>query len=97
MYASIRSAKGQPGAVPEITRRIQDGFVSIVSKLPGFVNYYVVRAEDDVVVTVSIFDSQASAEASNQKAAEWVRQNLSDLVATPLEFATGEIAVHQAA
>lgn len=97
MYASIRRAKASPGSAAEIARRANEGFVPIISSIPGFMAYYVVDGGEDVVATVSIFSDRAGAEESNRRAADWVKQNVASLMATSLEFTTGEVVVHKAA
>jgi antibiotic biosynthesis monooxygenase len=97
MYASIRRAKGKPGATAEITQKVRDGFVPITSQVPGFVAYYLVDLGDDSVMTVSIFKDKAGAEESGRRAADWVKENLAPLMAAPLEILVGEVAVHKAA
>ncbi|MFQ5914439.1 MAG: hypothetical protein ACE5JS_14775 [Nitrospinota bacterium] len=55
MYASVRPYKVVPGSVGEVTRRVSEGFVPIVSKAPGFVVYYVVNGGDGVVLSINVF------------------------------------------
>jgi hypothetical protein len=45
---------------------------------------------------VSVFEDQQSAEESNSRAEAWVRQNLSDLLPTPPDFAAGEVVAYRA-
>jgi hypothetical protein len=97
VYASIRKYKTQAGASAELAQRVKQGFVPIISQAPGFVAYYVVDAGNDVVASVSIFQDQAGAEASNRMAAEWVKGNLAELVASPPEVTAGTVAVHKTA
>ena len=47
MYAAIRQAKAKSGMAEELTRRIKDGAVPIISDVEGFRAYYVVYAGDD--------------------------------------------------
>lgn len=96
MYASIRKAQANPGAVAEIARRIQENFVPIVSQVPGFEAYYTVDLGGDMVATVSVFASQAGAEESGRRAAEWVQRDLGSLLASQLDVMVGEVLVHQA-
>jgi hypothetical protein len=49
MYASIRRYKMDPGSVDELMRRVNEGFVPIISKGPGFLAYYAVNAGGGVV------------------------------------------------
>ena len=96
-YATIRTAKAAPGAASEIASRIEKTFAPTISGLPGFIGYYGVAAAEDTFATISLFTNQASAEESNRKASEWVKQNLAGLVLTPLQFVTGEVLVNKAA
>jgi hypothetical protein len=97
MYASIRKYKTNPGAVDELSRRVEQGFVPLVSRAPGFVAYYVVDAGNDVVASVSIFQNQAGAEESNRLAATWVRDNIASLFSGPPEITAGEVRVQKTA
>ena len=76
MYAGIRQAKAKAGKVEELTRRIKEGAIAIMSDVPGFVAYYVVYAPDDTVTAVSIFDNYAAAEESNKRALAWQETEL---------------------
>ena len=45
---------------------------------------------------MSVFEDQQSAEESDRKAAEWVVQNLSELLRPIPEFASGQVVVYEA-
>jgi hypothetical protein len=49
MYAAIRQAKAKSGMAEELTRRIKEGAIPIISDVDGFMAYYVVYAPDDTV------------------------------------------------
>ena len=95
MYASIRHYKVKSGASAEIARKVNSGFLPIISKAPGFVAYYLVDAGHDVNVSVSVFQSQAGAEESNRLAADWVKQNLAALIEGAPEITAGEVSAHK--
>ncbi|MCL4298638.1 MAG: hypothetical protein KJ077_23070 [Anaerolineae bacterium] len=95
MYASIRRYQMEPGSVDELMRRVNEGFVPIISQAPGFMAYYAVNGGGGVVASISVFESQAGAEESNRLAADWVKQNLAVLLPTPPEITAGEVGVHQ--
>jgi heme-degrading monooxygenase HmoA len=95
MYASIRRYKVNPGAAAEIALRVNEGFLPIISKAPGFVSYYVLDAGNDVVASVSVFQDQAGAEESNRMAADWVKQNVASLLGGPPEITAGEVVAHK--
>ena len=97
MYGSIRRYKTSPGAAAELAQRVNQGFVPIISKAPGFVAYYVVDAGNDVVASVSVFQDQAGAEESNRMAAGWVKENIASLLPGPPEITAGAVTVHKTA
>ena len=61
MYAAIRQGKAKTGMAEELTRRIKEGAIPIISDVPGFMAYYVVYAPDDTVTAISIFNDYAGA------------------------------------
>ena len=96
MYAAIRRYHTEPDSVDEVARRVNEEFVDIISDMPGFVAYFVLDAGQGEIGSVSVFEDQKSAEESNPRAEVWVRQNLSDLLPTPPEFAAGEVVAYKA-
>lgn len=98
MYGTLRRYKIAPGSADRLAREVQESFVPIVSKLPGFREYFWINSGDNVMCSLSIFDNRAGAEESVRKAADWVRErNLGSLLPNPPEITTGEIVAHQAA
>ena len=91
MYVALRRYKVKTGALGEVARRAQQGFVPLVSQISGFVAYYGVDAGNDVVVTISIFQNQAGEEESTRRAADWVRQNVAEFVEGGVEVTAGEV------
>ena len=91
MYVAVRRYQTEPGSIDELARRAQQGFVPLMRQVPGFVAYYGVDAGNNVIVTISIFQDQAGAEESNRRAADWVKQNLAELVQGPPEITAGEV------
>jgi hypothetical protein len=82
MFASVRKYTVRRGSVPRLARRVQDSFVPLMRQIRGFRAYYLLDGGPDVLVTISVFDSAEEAFASNEKAADWVRDNV-------LEFTRG--------
>jgi heme-degrading monooxygenase HmoA len=82
MFASIRKYNVRRGSADELARRVREGFVPMMRQIDGFRGYYLLDGGPDVLITISIFDSADEAFASNEKAADWVRNNV-------LEFTKG--------
>jgi hypothetical protein len=95
MYAAVRKYKTIPGAVSALIKSVQEGFVPIISQVPGFVAYYALDTGNDTVASISVFDDQAGADASTSKAADWVKQNLAHLVQGAPEITAGEVLIYQ--
>jgi hypothetical protein len=94
VYAAIRQGKAKTGRAEELTRRIKEGAIPIISDVPGFMAYYVVYAPDDTVTAISIFNNYAGAEESNRRALTWIEQNLAPLLAGPATALAGPVIVH---
>jgi hypothetical protein len=78
----------------ELTRRIKEGAIPIISDVEGFVAYYVVYAPDDTVTAISIFKDYAGAEESNKRALGWIEQSLTPLLAGQVTAIAGPVIVH---
>lgn len=95
MFAAIRYYRTATDSVDEVVRKVQEDFVPVIKDTPGFVAYLVLAPRQDEIVAISVFEDQESAEESNKKAEEWVKQNLSELLPSP-EFAAGQVVVYDA-
>ena len=94
MYASIRQGKAKAGMAEELTRRIKEGAIPIISDVEGFMAYYVVYAPDDTVTAISIFKDYAGAEESNKRALGWIKQSLTPLLAGQVTAIAGPVIAH---
>ena len=93
-YVTVRRYEGvlNPG---EAARRVQEGFVPLISKIRGFVAYYWVDAGGGVMISTSIFQDEAGEEESNKLAKEWVRQNnMAALLPNPPRITAGKVVAH---
>jgi hypothetical protein len=96
MYISVRRYNLTDGeSVEEITRRVQEGFVPILSQSPGFIAYTIVDAGEGVAASITVFGDQAGAEESNRRAAEWVKQNMAQSFAGPPQITAGPVTLHK--
>ena len=95
MFVAIRRYAAGAKA-DEVARRVGEGLVPILAKLPGFRAYYCFVGEDGRPVSVSIVDGRAAAVVANEHAREWVGANMADLIPDPPEVAMGEMLVDAA-
>jgi hypothetical protein len=94
MYAAIRRYEGaDAGRREEIRQVINDDFLPIIREMPGYHGYWVIQT-DDVLATVSLFETQGDAEESTRLAAEVIRdRNLQDALPNPPQVTAGEVTV----
>lgn len=91
MYAEIRKYHMRDKA--ELVRKVRAEFEPMLKTHAGFVAYYVLDEEGDVMASISIFETQAEAQESNRLAADWVHSSIADLVKGPPEITEGEVVV----
>ena len=97
MYVVIRRYEDASSRfADEGIRLINEGLLPILSQVPGFVAYYAFDAGGGVVSSVSIFEDQAGAEESNRRAADWVQQNVGEMVPNPPQVTAGQVLIHRA-
>ena len=95
MFSSIRRYTVKQGTVEELTRRVQEGFVPIVRNMPGFRGYYLVNGGPEVLIAISVFDNADGALASNEQAADWVRNNVLGSAAGTPEVLVGDVVISE--
>jgi ketosteroid isomerase-like protein len=92
MFITMRRYQSKSTDADEITRRVQTGLIPILSRQPGFHWYKAVDAGNDTIVSLSAYDSRSAAEAANQAAAGWVKENLGNLVG-PADVTVGDVVL----
>ncbi|HET9380793.1 MAG TPA: hypothetical protein VFP69_08180 [Streptomyces sp.] len=90
MYAAVRRYEGVTDPA-EAGRLVNEGFVPLMRQVSGFVAYYWVDAGDGVMVSTSVFQDRAGAEASISAAADFVRDSLASLLPNPPQVTAGEV------
>jgi hypothetical protein len=91
MYASVR--KYRVTDAETIARRVEEDFLSRIREVPGVTGYYVVGDGSGALVTVTLADDQAGADASADAAAGWIRENddVAALIDGSPDVTTGEV------
>ena len=64
-----------------------------IGQEPGFVAYFALDTGEATVETVSIFHDKAAADASNELASDYVRENLGEFELTRTAVSGGEVLV----
>jgi hypothetical protein len=95
MYVAVRRTEGvtDPQKVAQVA---EEGFVPIISEMPGFVAYYLVDAGDGVMVSTSAFEHKDAEEQSTFRAGEFVAAHLAPLMPNPPQVTSGEVVAYKA-
>ena len=88
-YAGVTDSK-------EAARRVEEGFIPLLNKIPGFISYYWVDEGDGVMVSVSVFASREAEEESNRLAADFVKQHIAPLLPKPPQITAGQVVARAA-
>ncbi len=91
MYTMIRKYYIIPGTGGEWMQRVQKGLVPLMREVPEFLAYYDVEVRADEVVSISMFETQAGAEASQPGIVRWTLEHLSPLLQTLPEIIVGHV------
>ena len=67
----------------EAAAKVRNEFVLVISKIPGFQQYYAVKTGDATIASVSVFKDKPAADESVQAATNSVQQNLSQFLPNP--------------
>ncbi len=77
LFAGVRIYDGfETEDLASFVSTVEDGFLPQMRESDGFFGYYLMHDDAGMLVAVSIFDSEASALASNEKARDFVAENL---------------------
>ena len=95
MYVTVRRYEGVTDP-SEVGRLVDEGFIPIISEMPGFVAYYWIDAGDGVMISTSVFEHKDAEEQSNWRAGDFVAQYMAPLLPNPPQITAGELVAHKA-
>ena len=94
-YLTVRRYDGVTNS-KEAARRVQNEFIPLINKLPGFISYYWVDEADGVMVSVSVFATREAEEESNRVAADFVKQHIAPLLPKAPQITAGQVVARAA-
>jgi hypothetical protein len=92
MFASIRRYAGDTALADRLVEH-EDEVRALISGVPGFRAYYLVRG-DDATASITICDDRAGVDESNKVAAGWLRENLPEAAGAPPQVTAGDVVIH---
>ena len=95
MYVAVRRYEGVSDS-QKVGQLVEEGFLPIISEMPGFVAYYCGDAGDGVIVSTSVFEHKDAEEQSNFRAGEFVSEHLAPLLPNPPQVTAGEVVNYKA-
>ena len=95
MYIAVRRYEGVSD-VQKVRQLVDEGFVPIISEIPGFVAFYWVDVGDGVVASSSVYEQKHAEEQSTIEAREFVQEHLAPLMPNPPQVTAGEVGVYRA-
>ena len=91
MHVTMRYYHGNAELADELATRADD-IRPLITGVAGFRAYYLVRL-DDATVSITVCADAAGTEESTKLAAQWVRDNMPDLAASPPMVSSGTVTV----
>ena len=95
MYVAVRRYEGVTDS-QKVAQLVDEGFIPLISEMPGFVTYYFVDAGDGVMISTSVFEHKDAEEQSNFRAGQFVAENLAPLLPNPPQVTAGEVVASKA-
>ena len=97
MFATVRRYEGvDRRRTEEVTEKISATLIPLLSRLPGFNDYYLLHASAGVMTSISFFDTAPHANDSTRATAAWVgEQGLVTALPNPPRITIGEVVAHK--
>ena len=95
MYVTVRRYEGVTDQ-SEVIKQVNEGFLPIISEMPGFVDYSFVDAGEGVLLSIGVFEHKAGAEESSWRAGEYIGEHgLASAFPNPPQITEGEVVAHK--
>jgi len=95
-FGSVRRYRMRTGSIDELMHIVDEVFADDVSGLDGFEAYHALDCANGEVLSISLFRDQATAEESDERALEFVRDRLGAFDLQRTEVIGGEVHVSRA-
>jgi len=94
VHTTVRKYEGVVNT-SETIKRIQEGFVPLISGIPGFIEYQWIDLGGGQMLSISVFEDMAHAIESNQLAAGWLAMNMPSLMPQASRVESGEVMIRR--
>lgn len=94
MFAVIRHYHFDPKNSAEIDRKVREGFAPLIRKAKGFVRYYWLDTGNGEGASFGVFRDKAGADESVHLAADFMRDQMSQLMTSKPDVIEGLVVAH---
>jgi hypothetical protein len=95
MFATVRRYEGVPDPTAA-AEQVDKKFVPFISSLPGFTEYYWLDLTGSAMISITIFKTLSEAISANEKARDWVKNNMNSVLPNAARMEAGAIVAHKA-
>jgi hypothetical protein len=93
MHVAIRLYDGV-SFPDEAATKVRTEFMPIISKIPGFQEYYAVKCGRDKVASVSVFKDKPGSDDATKAASKWVQKNMATYLPNRPQSIDGDAFAH---
>jgi hypothetical protein len=89
VHTVIRYYTGVPGLANDLKKNAKE-IENVISTIPGFIAYYMIDSADGIT-SITVCENRNGCDESTKRAANWLKQNMPNLKATPAQIINGEV------
>ena len=93
MHATIRRYEGVDMArIDEVVGKVNETFVPQLRELSGFAGYYLIKADNGIVTSLSLFETPEHAEESTKLVSKWITdENFNSAIPNAPKITSGKV------
>jgi hypothetical protein len=93
MHATIRRYEGVDMArIDEVVGKVNETFVPQLRELSGFAGYYLIKADNGIVTSLSLFETPEHAEESTKLVSKWISdENFTSALPNAPKITSGKV------
>src|ERR1051326_9245631 len=96
MHATIRRYEGvDTTRTSEVTGKVNETLVPQLRKLPGFVGYYLIEADNGVLSSLGLFQTSEQAGEATKVVSKWITdENFNSAMPNAPKITSGKVVAH---
>jgi hypothetical protein len=96
MHATIRRYEGVDATrMNEIADKVNETLVPQLRELPGFAGYFLIKADNGVVSSLSLFETPEQADESTKFVTNWISdENFDRAIPNAPKITSGKVVAH---